>query len=71
MKYIVTLVQGENTAAALIYESKQAALAKFHHEMEYAINAEITTLCTVMNSNGNILQNQKYTAPAPESGEEE
>lgn len=71
MKYIVTLVQNESTCTAYSYDTKDSALAKFHHEMEYAISSGITTLCTVMNSNGNILQNQKYTAPAPESGEEE
>ena len=70
MKHIVTLVQGENTAAAFIFESKQAALSKFHHEMEYAYNAgTTTTLCTVINANGVQISNEKFTAPDPEGDE--
>lgn len=70
MKHIVTLVQGENAAAAFIFESKQAALSKFHHEMEYAYNAgTTTTLCTVINANGVQIANEKFTAPDPEGDE--
>ena len=70
MKHIVTLVQGEHTAAAFIFENKQAALSKFHHEMEYAYNAgTTTTLCTVINANGVQIANEKFTAPDPEGDE--
>lgn len=63
MKHFVTLVQNNNTCTAFAYDSKNDALAKFHHEMEYACIAGITTLCTVMNENGGIIANEKYTAP--------
>lgn len=70
MKYYVTIAQNDSTCACFAYDEKPAAMAKFHHEMEYACNAGITTLCMVANSNGALLANEKYTAPAPESGEE-
>ena len=31
--------------------------------MEYAINANITTLCVVLNANGNTVESEKFTAP--------
>lgn len=68
MKYIVVILQSNETTASFVYSEKSGAMAKFHHEMEYANNANITTLCMVVNSNGAILANEKYTAH--ESGEE-
>lgn len=68
MKHFVTLVQNDATAACFAYDTKAAALAKFHHEMEYASTSGTTTLCTVMNANGAIVANEKYTAPI-EGGE--
>lgn len=67
MKYFVTIIQNEETCACFAYDSKSGALAKFHHEMEYAMNAGVTTLCCVMNANGVIVACEKHTAPpAPE-----
>lgn len=69
MKHFVTLIQNDTTAACFAYDTKAAALAKFHHEMEYAnTNGTTTTLCTVMNANGAVIANEKYTAPI-EGGE--
>ena len=58
------------------YANKQAAMASYHHEMEYAYNAGITTLGIVTNANGDTVTKEKYTvppAPAPEveGGEDE
>ena len=63
MKHFVTIVQNDSTCACFAYDEKTAAIAKFHHEMEYACNAGITTLCSVMNSNGTVVASEKYTAP--------
>lgn len=73
MKYIVTMLQNDSVTAAFTYDKKKDALSKFHHEMEYAINADNDILCIVANSNGVILENKKYTAPpvATEGGEDE
>lgn len=68
MKHYVTIIQNDTTAACFAYENKSAALAKFHHEMEYASTSRVTTLCTVMNAGGAIIANEKYTAPI-EDGE--
>lgn len=71
MKYITLELQNEETTASFVYGNKSEAMAKFHHEMEYACNAGITTLCLVVDSNGRLYANEKYTAPAPAEGGEE
>lgn len=73
MKYYVTLVQNETTCACYAFDTKQLAMARFHHEMEYAYTAGITVLCCVMSEFGAIAAVEKHSAPAPtpESGEEE
>ena len=69
MKHYLAIVK-EDSRALFEYADKNAAMASFHHEMEYAINANITTLCVVLNANGNTVESEKYTAPpAPEEVE--
>ena len=72
MKHFVSIIQNDETCACFAYPDKDAAVAKFHHEMEYAVNAGLTTLCMVVSANGAIVRNEKYTAPAPkpDGGEE-
>lgn len=66
MKHYVSIIK-EDSRAIFEYADKTGAMAKYHHEMEYAMNAGITTLCTVMNANGDTVAKEKYTAPpAPE-----
>lgn len=63
MKHFVTLIQNDSTAACFAYDSKQAAMGKFHAEMSYAMTAGVTTICSVMNANGGIVVTEKFTAP--------
>ena len=63
MKHFVTLIQNDSTAACFAYDTKPAAMGKFHTEMAYAMTAGVTTLCIVTNANGAIVANEKYTAP--------
>ena len=70
MKHYVTLIQNDTTAACFAYDTKSEALAKFHHEMEYASTSGTTTLCSVMNASGAIISVEKYTAQTePEGGD--
>ena len=76
MKHFVTIIQNDSTCACFAYDNKPAAMGKYHTEMAYAMNAGITTLCSVMNSAGTVIATEKYTAPpapAPEveGGEEQ
>lgn len=67
MKHFVTIVQNDSICACYAYDDRTSAMAKFHHEMEYACNAGITTLCSVMSANGDTVACEKHTAPpAPE-----
>ena len=70
MKHYVTLIQNETTAACFAYDTKADALARYHHEMEYASTSGTTTLCSVMSASGAIIAVEKYTAPTePEGGD--
>lgn len=62
MKHYVAIIK-DDSRALFEYADRKAAMASFHHEMEYALNAGITTLCTVMNENGDTVAKEKYTAP--------
>lgn len=72
MKHYTVIIK-EDSRAIFEYADKTAAMSSFHHEMEYAMNAGITTLCAVLNANGDTIAKEKYTAPAPvvEGGEGE
>ena len=71
MKHSVAIIK-EDSRAIFEYADKSAAMAAFHHEMEYAINAGITTTCVVLNANGDTVAKEKFTAPpvTVEGGEE-
>ena len=62
MKHYVAIIK-EDSRAIFEYADRNGAMSAFHHEMEYAINAGITTLCVVLNANGNTVDSEKYTAP--------
>ena len=73
MKHYVSIIK-DDSRAIYEYADKTAAMAAYHHEMEYAMNAGITTLCIVVNANGDTVAKEKYNAPAPapvEDGEEQ
>ena len=66
MKHYTAIIK-DDSRALFEYPDKTAAMASFHHEMEYALNAGITTLCLVLNENGDTVAREKHTAPpAPE-----
>ena len=70
MKHYVSIIK-DDSRAIFEYQDKTAAMASFHHEMEYAMNAGITTLCIVNNANGDTVAKEKYNAPAPAPAEVE
>lgn len=65
MKYAVTLVQDETVCAAYLFDKKNDAMSRYHHELEYAYTAGIETMCCVVNTNGAMIASEKCTAPAP------
>lgn len=74
MKHYVSVIK-EDSRALYEFEDKPAAMSRFHQEMKYAIDAKSTTLCVVLDANGNTTAKEKFVAPpAPvevESGEGE
>ena len=70
MKHYTAIIK-DDSRALFEYADKPAAMASFHHEMEYAINAGITTLCVVLNANGDTVAKEKHTAPPAPASEVE
>lgn len=70
MKHYIAIIK-DDSRALFEYADKKAAMASFHHEMEYAINANITTACAVMNENCVIVVKEKYTAQSAIFGDAE
>lgn len=64
MKHYVAIIKNDSRAL-FEHPDRKAAMASFHHEMEYALNAGITTACVVLTENGDTVTKEKYTAPAP------
>ena len=52
MKYFVTIIQNDSTCACFAYDNRADAMAKFHSEMAYRHESRTSTVCSVMNSNG-------------------
>lgn len=69
MKYCVVIIQNESTTASYMFDKKSDAIARFHHEMEYANNANITTVCTVVNTDAVVIASEKHTAEPPAAAE--
>ena len=70
MKHYLAIIK-EDSRALFEHQDRTAAMASFHHEMEYAMNAGITPLCVVLNANGKVVESEKYTAPTPPEPEAE
>ena len=64
MKYFVTVVQNDSTCACFAYENKPDAMAKYHSEMAYRHASRTSTVCSVINSNGDIVAKERYIKPA-------
>ena len=75
MKHFVTIIQNDEVCACYAFDSRKDAMARFHGELSYAMNAGITTMVVVTNRYATTVAAEKYTAPpAPvevESGEGE
>lgn len=55
-----------NTQAIFAYPSLQAATEKFHTELAYGMNQNITTTCVVMDRHGAVYKSEMYTAETAE-----
>lgn len=69
MKHIVTIVQNDSITASYIFDTKEAAMSRFHTEMASGHASGTTTLCSVMSANGALVVVDKFTAQ-PASSED-
>lgn len=65
MKHFVTIIQNDEVCACYAFDSRKDAMARYHSELAYAMNAGITTMVVVVNSNTSVVASEKYTAPIP------
>lgn len=68
--YYLAIIQNHGEANALYpFNSFEEALARYHTELAYRATSRTQTVCSILNSEGQVLRNETYTAPAqPEEG---
>ena len=78
MNYFTVTIQNESICSCFGYNSLDEAKSKWHKELNYGYDANITTLSVIMNAEGRVLAHEKYTAhvqpaqnPEPTPNEEE
>lgn len=67
--YFTVTIQNESVCSCFGYNSLDEAKSKWHKELNYGYEANITTLSVILNGEGRVLEHDKYTAhvqPAPE-----
>ena len=55
-----------NTQAIFAFPTLTAATEKYHSELAYGMNQNITTTCVVMDKNGAIYKSEQYIAEVAE-----
>lgn len=58
-KYYAVILK-EDSQTIFAYDTVNEALSCLHHEIEYAINANVVTTCYVSDFNGKILKRDKH-----------
>lgn len=69
--YYLAIIQNYGESKALYsHDTFESALAAFHAELAYRAEGRTQTVCTILNSNGEVLRNEVYTAPVSDNIEE-
>lgn len=69
--YYLAIIQNHGESNALFpFNSFEEALARFHSELAYRHESRTQTVCSILNSEGQVLRNETYTAPVPEPNTE-
>lgn len=62
--YYVAIIQNFGASNALFpFNTFEEALERFHSELAYRHESRIQTVCSILNSEGQVLRNEVYTAP--------
>lgn len=68
--YYLAIIQNYGESNALYtYNTFEEALARFHSELAYRHESRQQTVCSILNSNGEVLRNEVYTAPVSDNTE--
>lgn len=68
--YYLAIIQNFGASNSLLpFNTFEEALARYHTELAYRATSRTQTVCSILNSEGQVLRNETYTAPAqPEEG---
>lgn len=62
MNYYVLIVQNRSTQAVFSYSSFNEALSKFHSELAYRAESRTSTLCMIVDDEGNVYNKEYWKA---------
>ena len=69
--YYLAIIQNFGESNSLFpFNTFEEALARFHSELAYRHESRTQTVCSILNSEGQVLRNEVYTAPQTEPNEE-
>lgn len=69
--YYLAIIQNFGASNSLFpFNTFEEALARFHSELAYRHESRKQTVCSILNSEGQVLRNEVYTAPVPEPNAE-
>ena len=69
--YYLIIIQNGVSQAIYAYETLDSALSAFHSELAYRNDARTRTVCTILNSDGEMLKNEVYNKSVQEEIVEE
>lgn len=69
--YYLVIIQNGAAQAIYAHETLDSALSAFHSELAYRHDARTRTVCTILNSDGEMLRNEVYNRSVQEEVIEE
>ena len=58
--YYLIIIQNDSSQAVYAHSTLDSALSSFHAELAYRNEARTKTVCTILNSNGELIKNEVY-----------
>lgn len=64
--YYLVIIQNGSAQAIYAHETLDSALSAFHAELAYRHDTRTRTVCTILNSDGEMLRNEVYSKSVQE-----
>ena len=66
MKFYLVIIQNNASQAVYAYDSYDAALVAFHSELAYRNESRTSTVCVILDENGNTQKKESWSASPAE-----